>query len=71
MIEEVRARGTRIYDGELAIALRAIERGARETHKHSPEDTAYIALVARLLHVRRSQLAADEPDKPSSSLILP
>jgi hypothetical protein len=71
MLEEVRARGTRIYDGEFAITLRAIERGARETRKQSGEDTAYIALVARLLHVRRSQPGADEPDKPASSLILP
>ncbi len=70
-IEEVRARGTKIYDGELAIALRSIERGARETRKQSGEDTAYIALVARLLHVRRGQAPADDAAKPTSSLILP
>ena len=70
MVEEVRARGTRIYDGELAITLRAIERGARETRKQFAGDTAYIALVARLLQVR-SRPAAEEPDKPASSLILP
>ena len=69
-LAEVRARGTKIYDGEAALALRAIERGARETHKHPADDTAYLALVGRLLHAR-SQPAPDEEVKPSSSLILP
>jgi hypothetical protein len=70
MMEEVRGRGTKIYDGELAIALRAIERGARETRKLTGEDTAYLALIARLLHVRRNQAAADD-GRPANSLILP
>ena len=71
MVEEVRSHGTKIYDGELAIALRAIERGARETRKLSGEDTAYLALIARLLHVRKVQASQDEAAKPASSLILP
>jgi hypothetical protein len=71
MIEEVRTRGTRIYDGELAITLRAIERGARETRKLTGQDAAYIALVSRLLQVRSGQAPADETTQPSSSLILP
>ncbi len=71
MLEEVRGHGTKIYDGELAIALRAIERGARETRKQSGEDTAYLALVARLLHVTRGQGSPEETTTPSSSLILP
>jgi hypothetical protein len=70
IIEEVRARGTKIYDGELAITLRAIERGARETHKQMAGEASYISLVARLLNVR-SHPQADEPAKPPSSLILP
>jgi hypothetical protein len=70
MIEEVRGRGTKIYDGELALALRAIERGARETRKLTGEDTAYLALIARLLHVRRNQAAADDAG-PANSLIFP
>jgi len=69
MLAEVRSHGTKIYDGEVAIALRAIERGAREAHKHPAEDTAYLSLVGRLLHVR-SQPAPEEP-KAGSSLILP
>ena len=70
MIAEVRGHGTKIYDGEVAIALRAIERGARDAHKQPAEDTAYLALVGRLLHVR-NQTAAEEAPKPQSSLILP
>jgi hypothetical protein len=70
MLEEVRARGTKIYDGEVAIALRAIERGARDAQKQANDDTAYISLVGRLLQVR-SRPSAEEPTKPASSLILP
>jgi hypothetical protein len=70
MLAEARAHGTRIYDGEAAIALRAIERGARDARKQANGETAYISLVARLLHVR-SQPSADETVTPASSLILP
>ncbi len=69
MLAEVRGQGTRIYDGEVAIALRAIERGAREGQKQGGE-TAYISLIGRLLHVRR-QASGEEAAKPTSSLILP
>jgi hypothetical protein len=69
MLAEVRSHGTKIYDGEVGIALRAIERGVREAHKEQAEDTAYLSLVGRLLHVR-SQPAPEEP-KAGSSLILP
>jgi hypothetical protein len=70
MLAEVRARGTKIYDGEVAIALRAIERGARDTQKQAVGETAYISLIGRLLHVR-SRPATEEAAKPASSLILP
>jgi hypothetical protein len=69
MVAEVRSHGTKVYEGELAIALRAIERGAREIHKQPVEDTAYLSLIGRLLHVR-NQPAPEEP-KAGSSLILP
>lgn len=69
MLAEVRSHGTRIYDGEVAITLRAIERGARDAHKQPADDTAYLSLVGRLLHVK-SQPASEEP-KAGSSLILP
>jgi hypothetical protein len=70
MLAEVRGRGTKVYDGEVAIALRAIERGARDAHKQANEDTAYISLVGRLLQVR-SRPSTEEEAKPTSSLILP
>lgn len=55
MLEDVRAKGTRVYDGEAAIALRAIERGARDTRTELPGDpAAYLGLVARLLQMSRA-----------------
>ena len=50
----VREQGVRVFDGEAAIALRAIERGASEMKK-TGEDTDYLSLVGRLLQ----QTAAD------------
>ena len=69
-LADFRAQGAKIYDGEVAIALRAIERGARETHKQATDDAAYISRMARLLHVR-SQGSPEPAAKPASSLILP
>jgi hypothetical protein len=69
-IEEIRERGTEIYDGELAITLRAIERGAKDIHKQAAEDTAYISLIGRLLQAG-GQPSDEETPKPASSLILP
>jgi hypothetical protein len=70
MIAEVREHGAKLYDGEVAIALRAIERGARDIRKLTPEDNAYLSLMGRLLHVR-SQAAGQESAKSQSSLIIP
>ena len=70
MLAEVRAHGTKVYDGEVAIALRAIERGARDGQKQAAGDTAYVSLIDRLLHMRR-QASPEEAAKPASSLILP
>lgn len=70
MLADFRAQGAKIYDGEVAIALRAIERGARETQKQTADDTTYISRMARLLHVR-SQPSPEGAAKPTSSLILP
>lgn len=72
---EMREQGATIYDGEAAIALRAIERGARDTRKAAPGETAYLDLMGRLLQgirAARSSAAAEEPAAgPPSSLILP
>jgi hypothetical protein len=74
MLEEVRAQGTKVYDGEAAIALRAIEQGARETRRVAGEDErAYLALVGRLLPANRAQERS--PGAPQGaqpgSIILP
>ncbi len=68
MLAEMRQQGATVYDREAAIVLRAIERGARETRKTEPGDTAYLTLVARLLQRNRSTppATAGQP-----SLIIP
>lgn len=71
-LADVRARGTTIYDGEVAIALRTVERGARGAHKEqggAPD--AYLALMSRLLSRRPGSTAPGGANKPGSSLILP
>jgi hypothetical protein len=72
LLGQIRAKGGTVSDGEAAIALRAIEQGAREVGKVEGSETAYLALIARLLHVRLAQGAAQkEPEKKPSPLILP
>ena len=61
MLEEVRSTGATVYDGEAAIALRAIEAGARETRSRADGGpTAYLALMGRLLQVNKAR-----PGRPS------
>jgi len=66
-LAEIRQRGATVYDGEVAIVLRAIERGARETRNTASGDDAYLTVVARLLHQRREPAAS----VPEQSLIVP
>jgi hypothetical protein len=71
---QVRAQGAAVSDAEAAIALRAIEQGAREIRKSSDGgEASYVSLMARLLQVRRGQQGAGsrEPEKTPSPLILP
>jgi hypothetical protein len=70
MVAEARQQGATIYDGEVAIALRAVEAGARETRKAESGDTAYLDLMRRLLQVNRSPRSG-QSTAPGSSLILP
>jgi hypothetical protein len=67
MLAEMRQQGATIYDREVAIVLRAIERGARDTRKAEPGDAAYLTLMARLL--QRNRAAAQPPSQPSSLII--
>jgi hypothetical protein len=70
MLAEMRQQGVKVYDGEAAIVLRAIEQGAREARKQGASDTAYLALMGRLLQATRPPETAQAETKPSS-LILP
>jgi hypothetical protein len=79
MLAEMRQQGATVYDREVAIVLRAVERGARETRKAGlggeageasgePRDTAYLTLIARLLQRNR---AGTPPPAAPPSLIIP
>lgn len=75
MLADLRQRGVTIYDGEAAIALRAIERGAREVRRATPGEAAYLDLMARLLQANRAARAAapgeSAPGTATSPIILP
>jgi hypothetical protein len=58
LLVQVREHGATVFDREAAIALRAIERGARELAR--PDDsTAYLTLLGRLLQVNHAAAAHD------------
>jgi hypothetical protein len=73
LLGQIRDQGGTVSDSEAAIALRAIEHGARDAKTTGDgTDTSYASLIARLLQVRRAQAAGpSEPTKPSSTLIVP
>ena len=62
LLVQVREHGATVYDREAAIALRAIERGAR-TLTSPGQPTAYLALVGRLLQVNKAGAHGDA-DQP-------
>jgi len=58
LLAQVREHGATVYDREAAIALRAIERGARDLRR--PDDpTAYLSLMGRLLQVNHAAAARE------------
>ena len=70
LLEEIRKQGAKVYDGEAAIALRAIEQGARTLRAPHESDAVYLELARRMLQVdvtETPQAAASS----SGSLILP
>jgi hypothetical protein len=69
MLSQMREQGAMIYDGELAIVLRAIEQGARDSA--GAGDGSYLALMGRLLQVRPETEPAGAGAKPAGSLIIP
>ena len=72
LLSRIREQGGTVSDAEAAIVLRAIEQGAREIGKaHDGSETAYLALIARLLQVRRSQgTGPKEPARGNNPLIV-
>lgn len=69
MVADMEKQGVRVYDREVAIVLRAIEKGARETRKIEPGDASYLTLMARLL--QRNRIGEKPPAEPARSLIIP
>jgi len=71
LLARIREQGARVFDGEAAIVLRAIEQGARTLKKPDEGATAYLELMARLL----TAVPGSEPARPEptagGSLILP
>jgi hypothetical protein len=74
VLADIRSRGTTVYDHEAAVALRAVEEGARETRKKLGGDTPYLEIMGRLLQRQQtastSQGTSTQADE-RSSLILP
>ena len=55
MLTQMRQQGATVYDSEVAVALRAIEQGARDARTRAAGDeVAYLELMARLLQVNRA-----------------
>lgn len=71
LLAEIQEKGGRVYEREAAIVLRAIEQGARSLKAPNEAETAYLDLVARLLHVTGITESARPEAAPASSLILP
>ena len=76
LLADVRQHGATVYDREAAIALRAIERGARGLARQD-EPSAYLTLMGRLLQVNKAEESADAGGAPAtrtprpSSIIIP
>jgi hypothetical protein len=74
LLAEARQHGATIYDREAAIALRAIEKGAR-TLTRPGDSNAYMSLMSRLLQVNKAAETAEGEggapagNKPGSIII--
>ena len=70
LLEEIRKQGAKVYDGEAAIALRAIEQGARTLRAPHESDAVYLELARRMLQVDATE-TPQAAASSSGSLILP
>lgn len=75
MLDEMRKQRAKVYDHELAVVLRAIERGAREVRKVlGGAGDCYLLMMGRLLQVNRLAQSAqpgNPDDRAGSSIVLP
>jgi len=70
-LSQLREQGATVYDGETAVVLRAIERGATEIRPPGGHDTAYANLMLRLLQITDSPPSPSEPGPKGAALIVP
>lgn len=70
LLAQVREHGATVYDREAAIALRAIERGARSLTKPDAP-TTYLTLMGRLLQVNKAAEETLRGGAAGQSIILP
>jgi hypothetical protein len=71
LLTQIREQGATIYDREAAIALRAIEQGARTVPRPGEGDRTYLELVGRLLEEAGTAKDGAPAAAPPSSIILP
>lgn len=70
-LARLREQGATVYDGETAIVLRAIERGATDIQPPEGGDAAYGELMRRLLQTAAAAPSPDDPAPESGTLIVP
>jgi hypothetical protein len=72
LLGELREQRVKVYDGEAAIVLRAIEQGARDARKAAAGgDVAYLALVGRLLQQNAQERRQDGHSSEPSATVNP
>ena len=71
LLAEVREQGGTVYDREAAIALKAIEHGARSVGRADEGDRSYLELMSRLLQDGGATAPTPPPPATAGSLILP
>jgi hypothetical protein len=71
LLAKIREEGGTVYDREAAIALRAIERGARSVGRPDEGDRGYLELMGRLLQDAGPAESPDPAPAGAGSLILP
>lgn len=69
-LAQIKEQGATVHDHEIAVALRAMERGARSTRRPAEGDSVYLELMARLLQTRQPPDTAEPTARPAGSLII-